>query len=193
MRFVAIGAQGAQTGVKPPATAPDLKTVLFDAASSLGMLRGDQYQDRIITQEYWATGSLIPRRSDLQNYGLPPELGLSCAGHARGLHAPGARRETAAGDSGRGWRVCVERDRTRQGGNAGPDCCQGAARPALDDADGGRQGRDCSSGQCEGLHGRSPHDPHVPSTSARDGCDGQGHFRPDQQALHRRGTRSRRP
>jgi hypothetical protein len=56
--IVALHGQGGQ-GVQNH-TANGLKpgTVLFDAASSLGMLRSNQYRDLIITQEYWATGSL---------------------------------------------------------------------------------------------------------------------------------------
>jgi hypothetical protein len=62
----------AQTGTAfPPAEpAKDLESALYKAADALGMLRGPQERDGIVTFEYWATGSIdVQGRScDLTNY-----------------------------------------------------------------------------------------------------------------------------
>jgi hypothetical protein len=41
-----------------PEPAKDLETALYKAADALGMLRGPQERDGIVTFEYWATGTL---------------------------------------------------------------------------------------------------------------------------------------
>jgi len=55
----------------PPAEpATNLETALYKAADALGMLRGPQERDGIVTFEYWATGSLTlqGRTCQLTNY-----------------------------------------------------------------------------------------------------------------------------
>ena len=50
-----------QGGARTPASAPgapDLKTVLYDAADVLGMLRTAQEVDRIATMKFWAAGTM---------------------------------------------------------------------------------------------------------------------------------------
>ena len=62
----------AQTGTAfPPAEpATNLESALYKAADALGMLRGPQERDGIVTFEYWATGSLDVqgRPCSLTNY-----------------------------------------------------------------------------------------------------------------------------
>ena len=49
----------APTGGFPPAQpATDLESALYKAADALGMLRGPQERDGIVTFEYWATGTV---------------------------------------------------------------------------------------------------------------------------------------
>jgi len=48
----------AQTGMPPAEPAKDLETALYKAADALGMVRGPQERDAIVTFEYWATGTL---------------------------------------------------------------------------------------------------------------------------------------
>ena len=50
------GVAAAQGRAAP--SAPELKTVLYDAANALGMLRGLRQEDSITTTEYWATGTM---------------------------------------------------------------------------------------------------------------------------------------
>jgi hypothetical protein len=69
----AVHPYAAQTsqGTMPPAEpAKDLESALYKAADALGMLRGPQERDGIITFEYWANGSLDfqGRPCQLANY-----------------------------------------------------------------------------------------------------------------------------
>jgi hypothetical protein len=54
---VAVQSQGGRPGA-PQLGALDTKTLLFNAANALGMLRGLQQEDSITTFEFWATGSI---------------------------------------------------------------------------------------------------------------------------------------
>ena len=51
-------AQNAPAAMPPGEPAKDLKDALYKAADALGMLRGVQERDAIVTYEYWATGTL---------------------------------------------------------------------------------------------------------------------------------------
>ena len=64
----------------------------------MGMLRGLQQEDSIITLEHWAKGTLTvgQQRFDVPEYRL--SVNYSGAGHARGPYAAGARRTAAATD-----------------------------------------------------------------------------------------------
>lgn len=53
-----VSAAAAQAGMPPAEPARDLETALYKAADALGMLRGPQERDAIVTFEYWATGTL---------------------------------------------------------------------------------------------------------------------------------------
>jgi hypothetical protein len=69
----------AQQRAAPSESPPDVKALLFEAANAMGMLRGLEQEDSIITQEYWATGTLArgPQRLELSgvrmsiNYAVP--------------------------------------------------------------------------------------------------------------------------
>lgn len=75
--IVPLGAQ--QRAAAGPENAPDVKAMLFEVANSMGMLRGLQQEDSIITQEYWGTGTIATgqQRSELTelrmsiNYAVP--------------------------------------------------------------------------------------------------------------------------
>lgn len=54
---VTIGA-AAQEKMPPPQPAKNLEEALYKAADALGMLRGPQERDGIVTFEYWGTGTL---------------------------------------------------------------------------------------------------------------------------------------
>lgn len=66
-------------GAKPAENPPDVKALVFELADSMGMLRGLQQEDSILTVEQWAKGSMIVggQRFDLPehrtsiNYGVP--------------------------------------------------------------------------------------------------------------------------
>ena len=51
-------AQNAPAGMPPAEPAKDVESALYTAADALGMLRGPQERDGIVTFEYWATGTL---------------------------------------------------------------------------------------------------------------------------------------
>lgn len=62
----AVRPQAAQNAMPPAEPAKDLESALYKAADALGMLRGPQERDGIVTFEYWASGSL-----DLQGRPCP--------------------------------------------------------------------------------------------------------------------------
>ncbi|MBI2189575.1 MAG: hypothetical protein HYU37_21000 [Acidobacteria bacterium] len=63
-------AAAAQTGMPPAEPAKNLEEALYKAADALGMLRGPQEREAIVTFEYWATGTLTRegRTCPLTNY-----------------------------------------------------------------------------------------------------------------------------
>jgi len=65
-----LAAQARQTAFPPAQPATDLESALYKAADALGMLRGPQERDGIVTFEYWANGSLDlqGRTCQLMNY-----------------------------------------------------------------------------------------------------------------------------
>ena len=62
----------AQQPAAPPANAPDVTALLFELANAMGMLRGLQQEDSIITLEHWATGTATigQQRFELPEYRL---------------------------------------------------------------------------------------------------------------------------
>lgn len=69
---VAIGvltaSPGAQQRPAAPDGAADVKTLLFELANSMGMLRGLQQEDSILTLEHWAKGTMTVGQ---QKYDVP--------------------------------------------------------------------------------------------------------------------------
>jgi hypothetical protein len=53
-----LTAQAPQAAFPPAEPAKDLESALYKAADAIGMLRGPQERDGVVTFEYWATGSL---------------------------------------------------------------------------------------------------------------------------------------
>jgi hypothetical protein len=80
-----IGAVAASTDAQQrpaspaPAGASDVKGILFELANSMGMLRGLQQEDSILTLEHWAKGTMtvggqkfdLPEYRMSINYGVP--------------------------------------------------------------------------------------------------------------------------
>lgn len=102
----AILTAGAQA---PPAAKSELDTILYKAADALGMLRGVQEADRIVTFEYWATGTmsvggkpckLSEYRASVR-YPIPGadsrqpvpamRVDFTCAGQGRQIHSAAGR------------------------------------------------------------------------------------------------------
>jgi len=85
----------------PPATAaPDVKTTLYKMADVLGMLRGTEESDSIITMQWWATGTM--------NAGGQPCTLTSYHGSVR-FNIPGLRVDyTCAGPDGKPGKRSVE-------------------------------------------------------------------------------------
>ena len=69
---VTIGALTVSTGAQQRATSPanptDVKGLIFELANSMGMLRGLQQEDSILTLEHWAKGTMTVGG---QKYDLP--------------------------------------------------------------------------------------------------------------------------
>ena len=69
----------AQPRAAAPALAEDVRSVLFELGNSMGMLRGLQQQDSIITLEHWAAGTVtmgqqkfdVPEYRMSVNYAVP--------------------------------------------------------------------------------------------------------------------------
>ena len=55
---VLTASPGAQQRPAAPDGAADVKTLLFELANSMGMLRGLQQEDSILTLEHWAKGTM---------------------------------------------------------------------------------------------------------------------------------------
>jgi hypothetical protein len=73
------GALFAQAGVKPAENPPDVKALVFQLADSMGMLRGLQQEDSILSLEQWAKGTMtvggqkydVPEHRTSINYAVP--------------------------------------------------------------------------------------------------------------------------
>jgi hypothetical protein len=102
----AIVSTGAQA---PSAAKSELDTILYKAADALGMLRGVQEADRIVTFEYWATGTMsvggkpcklseyrgsvrYPISGATSRLPVPAmRVDFTCAGQARQIHSVAGR------------------------------------------------------------------------------------------------------
>lgn len=105
-RGIRVGVLDAQA---PPAPKSALETILYKAADAIGMLRGQQEVDRIVTFEYWATGTMNVdgKPCNLTDYHaavrypvpgansrLPVpamRVEFTCAGQGRQIHAVAGR------------------------------------------------------------------------------------------------------
>jgi hypothetical protein len=130
-------AQTAPPVFPPPEPAKDLETALYKAADAIGMLRGTQERDGIVTFEYWADGSLdlqgrncpltnyrasvrYPAPDSRERYPVPAmRVDFSCAGPAG--EQPERHIQVVAGE--------VAWDEREPGGDASPII--GAARERL--------------------------------------------------------------
>lgn len=69
----------AQGGAKPAENPPDVRALVFELADTMGMLRGLQQEDSILTLEQWAKGSMttggqrfdLPEHRTSINYSVP--------------------------------------------------------------------------------------------------------------------------
>jgi hypothetical protein len=92
-----LHAQAGRGGQAPAAGAQDTKTVMYNIANSLGMLRGLQEEDSITTLEFWATGTMT---SGGQTYKLTNVRG------SYNYAVPGLRLDmTRTGPDGKSQRV----------------------------------------------------------------------------------------
>jgi hypothetical protein len=64
------GAALTQQRAAPPENTPDVKALLFELANAMGMLRGLQQEDSILTLEQWAKGTMAvgQQRFDVSEY-----------------------------------------------------------------------------------------------------------------------------
>ena len=77
----ALGATGIRAQQRPaaPENSPDVKAVLFEVANAIGMLRGLQQEDSILTLEQWMKGTMtvgtqkfdVPEYRMSVNYSVP--------------------------------------------------------------------------------------------------------------------------
>ena len=75
---LSVTARAAQRAA-PQENSPDVKTLVFDLANSMGMLRGLQQEDSILTLEHWAKGTMtvgqqrfeVPEYRLSVNYAVP--------------------------------------------------------------------------------------------------------------------------
>ena len=83
---------GAQRGI-PPDKPSDVNALLFELANAMGMLRGLQQEDSILTLELWATGTLTAgqQRSEL------PEFRMSVNYAVPGMRVDFLREGTQSG------------------------------------------------------------------------------------------------
>jgi len=76
---VLTGSARAQAGRAAPENTPEVKALLFELANSMGMLRGLQQEDSILSLEQWAKGTItvggkrfdLPEHRTSVNYSMP--------------------------------------------------------------------------------------------------------------------------
>jgi len=77
--LVTVSPAAAQGGATPAENTPDVKTLVFALADSMGMLRGLQQEDSILSLEQWAKGTMtvggkkfdLPEHRTSINYAVP--------------------------------------------------------------------------------------------------------------------------
>ena len=92
----------AQAGFPPAEPARDLETAISKAADALGMLRGPQERDAIVTFEYWATGSVTRQGQPCQLAAYRASLRYPAADRRERSAVPGMRVDYACAAAGGG-------------------------------------------------------------------------------------------
>jgi hypothetical protein len=113
---VLTASPAAQQRPAPADSAADVKTLLFELANSMGMLRGLQQEDSILTLEHWAKGTITVGQ---QKYDVP-EYRLSVNYSVPGIRID-LRRQTQGGQPQRQIEVvsgAVAWNETERGRNA---------------------------------------------------------------------------
>ena len=123
--FVFFGSARAAQRATPPANSADVKTVVFDLANSMGMLRGLQQEDSILTLEHWARGTLTvgQQRFEVPEYRLSINYSVPGARVDFRRQSPGGQPQrqievvsgTAAwNETDRGRNATAARDRVKE-------------------------------------------------------------------------------
>ncbi len=96
----------AQSGMPPPAPARNLEDALSRAADALGMLRGPQERDGIVTFEFWAKGTIARQGQTCQAADYRASVRYPAADRRERVPVPGMRVDytCAAGGGGTGER-----------------------------------------------------------------------------------------
>lgn len=98
---IAAGAARAQN-MPPAEPATNLETALYKAADALGMLRGPQERDGVVTFEYWAKGSLGLQGRTCEATEYRASVRYPAADRRETFPVPGMRVDlTCAGDGAR--------------------------------------------------------------------------------------------
>jgi hypothetical protein len=93
-------AQNAQPAMPPAEPAKDLESALYKAADALGMLRGPQERDGIITFEYWATGTMDVQGKPCQLKEYRASVRYPAADRRETFPVPGMRVDFTCADGG---------------------------------------------------------------------------------------------
>lgn len=88
----------AQTTMPPPEPAKSLEDALYKAADALGMLRGPQERDGIVTFEFWATGTLARQGQSCQVAEYRASVRYPAADRRERFPVPGMRVDYTCAD-----------------------------------------------------------------------------------------------
>ena len=122
---VLTASPGAQQRPAPTDSPADVKTLLFELANSMGMLRGLQQEDSILTLEHWAKGTMTvgQQKFDLPEYRLSANYSVPGIRIDFRRQAPGGQAqrqiEVVAGaaawnETERGRNATASRDRVKE-------------------------------------------------------------------------------
>jgi hypothetical protein len=122
---VLTASPGAQQRPAPTDSAADVKTLLFELANSMGMLRGLQQEDSILTLEHWAKGTMTvgQQKSDVPEYRLSVNYGVPGIRIDFRRQAPGGQPQrqievvsggSAWNETERGRNATASRDRVKE-------------------------------------------------------------------------------
>ena len=122
---VFAGSTRAQQGPAAPASQNDVKAVLLELANSMGMLRGLQQEDSIITLEHWMKGTMTAgtQRFDVPEYRMSINYSVPGMRVDFRRQAPGGQAQrmievlsgaTAWNETDRGSNPTAARDRVKE-------------------------------------------------------------------------------